>query len=238
MDQRRQEPLLALHPAEVRGAVDMPGADVLEGLPAVERRLPGGQIEAAVAVLQRPYGADVHPADGVHAAHEAGEVDLQVVVDVHTRHVLDGADRQPRPALGVRRVQLDGVPGPRPPGRGVLVGGDLGVRVARQADDAGVVPPGGQVHQHQGVGAVTGRAAQVVLPLLRGRDLVPAVGADDEEVQPVAAGGPVPLLHPLERVDPSDTVLHAGDHGVPDAARGHQQHRDGGGDPQPPALAR
>ena len=35
VDQRGQEALLALHPAQVGGAVDVPGADVLQGLAAV-----------------------------------------------------------------------------------------------------------------------------------------------------------------------------------------------------------
>ncbi len=238
VDEGGEEALLAVHPAEVGGGVDMAGADVLERLAAAQEVLSRGQVQPGETVPERARGADLHPADRIHAVHEAGEVDLQIVVDMHPRHVLDGPYGQIGAALGIGRVQLDGVAGVAPAGDRVLVGGDLGVGVAGQADDAGAVPLGRQMHQHQGVGAVTGDPAQVVGALLLLGDLVPSVGADDQEVQPAAAAGPLLGRHVLEGVHPPDPGLHPGDHGVPEPARGQQHSRGHRTDPQPPAGTR
>ncbi len=203
----------------------MAGADVLEGLAAVEAVRARGQVEAGVGVLEAADGADLHAADGVDGLHEAGEVDLHVVVDLHLGHLLDRPHGQLRPALRVGGVQLDRV-------RAVLLaGGAVGVRrhhrvaVPGQADHADPGAVRREVEQHQGVGAVAGLAAEPVrLALLLG-DGVAAVGPGEQDVQ--AAPGLGPVLHVLERVDPLDAAVQPRHHRVPDPGGG--EHRDGQG---------
>src|SRR5690606_19612061 len=101
LHQRGHEALLALHPAQVGRRVDVPGPDVLQGLAAVQGVPAGGEVEPGVGVLEALVGADLHTADDIDGLHEAGEVQLQVVVDLHPGHLLDRAHGQLRTALGV-----------------------------------------------------------------------------------------------------------------------------------------
>ncbi len=195
----------------------------------------GGQIQPRVRVLHRPSRADLDPADRVHRLHEAGEVDLQIVVDLDLGHVLDGPHGQGRPTLRVRRVQLHRVALVAFARGAVGVGGHLGVTVAGEADHARPPPVGRQMDQHDRVGAVAGRAAQPVLLLLLLGDRVPAVGADEQQVRAVAPLRTV--LHVLERIDPADPVLQAAHQSVADPARPQHQHRETDGHPHAPARA-
>lgn len=192
-----------------------------------------GEVETGVRVLQRPGRADLHPAQGVHRLHEAGEVDLQVVVDLDARQLFDGPHGQTGPALGVGGVQLQRVGGVRLAGVAVLVLGDLGVAVAGQRDDARALLVRRQMHQHDGVGAVARRTAQPVLLLLLRGDPVAAVGAHQQQIHAVA--GPGPVLHVLERVDPVDPGLQAGHHRVADPTGPEHQHGDAGHQSHAPA---
>ncbi len=232
--ERGEESLLPLHPAQVGGAVEVAGAYVLQGPAAVEGAGAGRQVEPGVGVPERPHGAHLDAADRVDGLHEAGEVDLHVVIDVDAGEALDGAYGQRGAALGVGGVELLRVGRAHPAGL-VRALGDLGVGVPRQSDDGGALAVGGEVHEHHRVGAVAGGAAQAVAPALVLADLVPAVGADEQDVH--AASEVRPVGQPAEGVHPTDAAGEAGDHRVPDAARAQHGHRGSRGQPHPPARA-
>lgn len=139
---------------------------VLQGLATAEAVAAGQQVEAGVAVPHGLGRADLHAAHRVDRLHEAGEVDLQVVVDLHPGHVLHGPHGQVGPTLRVRRVQPHGMGLVGLARDEVPVGGHLGVAVAGQADHTGALLVRRQVHEHDRVRAVAGRAAQPVLALL------------------------------------------------------------------------
>ena len=98
VDHRGQEALLALDPAQVGAGVEVAGPDVGQAGLAVDVVDPGRQPQAGLAVAQPDRAADVDPADRVDEAHEAEEVDLEVVVDAYAGAALDRRDGQRRPA--------------------------------------------------------------------------------------------------------------------------------------------
>ncbi len=157
-----EEPLLARHAAEVRGAVEVPGPDVGQRGGAVQRAGAGRQVESRVTVLQRAGGAHPDAADLVDRAHEADEADFEVVVHAQPGQLLDRADHERGAAVRQRGVQLVGVRRV-PPAAGLeVVRGQRGVGVARQADGGDPVPRLGHVQQQHRVRAAAGGAADVV----------------------------------------------------------------------------
>ena len=216
------ESLLALHPADVGGGVELPGAHVGQGIAALEGRTSRRQLQPRGRVVDVRRHADVDPAEGVDHLDEAREVDLEVVVDPYAGGVLHGLHEQRRAAVGVCAVELLL--------RGivllaVLVGvrRDRGQRVPRQAHDTDR-PVGPDVGQHHGVGALAVDVPAGVQPShLPVGQALPAVGPDHQECQGVAGGRCLALIG--ERVDALDlagVVLH----GRPAGTAAEQ---DGGG---------
>ena len=116
----------------------------------------------------------------------------------HARELLDRLDHERRAPVGERSVDLS-----------LAVAGDGDPRVARDRDDLRRLAVGGQVHEHDGVGALRPR-----LPLRRVARGDAAVGAEHEEVHGFRRDLGVrgcrlgPVLEPLERVgEPLDVVV-------------------------------
>ena len=104
-DQRADERLLALDPADVAAVADaVADPHVGERLLAVQRPralLDGDAVLRAVDVLGH---TDLDAVDGVDHVLEAAEVDDDVVVDAHPGGLLELLDRAGRPAVGVGGV--------------------------------------------------------------------------------------------------------------------------------------
>nr|WP_059007261.1 hypothetical protein [Streptomyces specialis] len=213
----------------------MPGADVRQGLGAVQPAGAGRQVETGVLVAQRDRGAQLHAAHLVHRAHEAGEADLQVVVDADAGHVLDGAHHERRTAVRERRVELVGVRRVVGAGDGEGVLGEFGVGVAGQADDGRPVARRGQVEQQDGVGAVARGVAEVVALAFLGGEALARVGADQQDGETFSALGPVGQAG--ERIDSLDAVLGRVDHHVAHPAGRQDQSGDDGRGAQALAAA-
>ena len=137
-------------------------------------------------------------------------------------HLLHGPHGETGAALRIGRVELDRMGGAFPPGDQVAVCGHHGVTVARQTHHAHPGAVGGNMEDHDRVGTVTGRPAEVVRGLLGRCDPVPAVRADEQHIHAAAVARTV--LYVPEGIDPADVVQPADDR-VPDAARA--QHQDG-----------
>ena len=113
---------------------------------------------AAVAgAVARLLGVHADAAHGIRHVLEALEVGLRDVVDADLEQVLHGLHEQRLAAVGVGGVDLV-----------LAVAGDVDVEVAREVDHVDRLAVGGDVHEHDDVGAA-GVAG-------------PGVGADDEEV--------------------------------------------------------
>ena len=139
----------------------------------MQRLPPGGQVELYVLVADRLGDAEVHPANRVHHALEAGEINRDEVVDVDAGERFHGLPGAADTAEAERRVYHAETPLlTRPPFPGAA-GWKLDQRVAREADHRRLVPCGGQVHEHDDVRT------------LPGVPVVSLVRPDDEDVQRV-----------------------------------------------------
>ena len=106
LDQRRQEDLLPVDPADVRAVADVvPDADEGQRVLAADPRPPGGQVHAGLGVLQRAGQAHLDPAEGVDRLLEAVEVQDDEVVDGQAGHRLDGLHGAPGAAAVERDVE-------------------------------------------------------------------------------------------------------------------------------------
>ena len=180
---RRQEPLLALDPAEVGPRVEAARPDVGQPRLAVDVGRALRQPQAGLAVAQPRRRADVDAADGVDEPDEAEEVDLEVVVDADPGAALDRGHGQRRAAEGVGGVEL--VAPLRDVGAVLgLVRRDGDVGVAREADHPHRAVLRRDVHQQHGVRAPAGgggQRADVQPPHLPAGHALAGVGADEEE---------------------------------------------------------
>ena len=186
-----------------------------ERLLAVEAMAAGGvDLQTGFLVLGRCREVDGHRADRVDDLLEAGEVDLQVVVDRDVEVLLDRLDDALRTAVE-RGVELR-----------AAQAGDLHPQVARERHQQPGVGVRVDVGDHDRVGALTRLLGRVPEVRLVGRvlDERARVRADDEEVRGLA-----PLrLRERARVEPGglrgvdlvgrDPVRHA------DPARGEDRH--------------
>src|SRR5690606_31501319 len=157
-----------------------------------------GQVDAGQRVVDRLRQADVDTAEGVDHVGETGETDLRVAVDAQAGGDLHGLHQQLRHAEGEGRVELV-----------AAVAGDAAVGIARQAHQRGRAGAG-DVHQHDGVGALGADLATggQLLFLLGGQPRT-AVRADQ---QPVGARGVAhPVLVVRQRVDPGELAVQVDD---------------------------
>ena len=166
-----QEVVLAGGADEVVVAVAV--ADVVQRVAAaqalvagldVDRRVVGGRgADVAVEVVAVDVG--VHAVEPVHERAEAGEVDVDDVVDPDPEHVLQRLDRERGTAPGVRGVEL----------RGALAR-DRDLEVARDREHGDGLGPRAEADEHHRVRA---RVA------LRGRRAM--IGADQQDRPRLAA---------------------------------------------------
>ena len=148
------EGLLARRADEV--GVEMPVADVLQRLRAVELLVARLQVDrgvvagAVVGVVVAPVDVDVDAVEDVHRLAEEVEVDRHVVVDLDAEHLAHGLDRERRAAVGVGVVDLAHA---HP--------GDVDVEVARQREQREDLRLRVDPDQHERV-RVAARAARAV----------------------------------------------------------------------------
>ena len=86
--------LLTLHAAQVCGAIEGAGTDILERIDAIELMTTCFEIEVTLAVADRAWGTDLNATEGIDDPNEAGEVDFDVVVDPDIAHRLESLDEK------------------------------------------------------------------------------------------------------------------------------------------------
>ena len=156
VEDRAEEPLLALDPPEVRGRVGdlptvdhldvVPGADVGEGGVGIQLDRTGlGDIQTRGRIAGRVVEVHRDAAQGVHQSEETREVDLHVVVDGDVQGLADGPDECRRPAGPERAVDS---------GRRTAVDGDI--QIPGDGEKAG--PSLTQMQDRDRVGALAGGA--------------------------------------------------------------------------------
>ena len=173
-------------------------ADVVQGSGAVEfLTAGGGQHGAQFGVLQWRGGAHLDPTESVDHRGETGEIDSHETVDGKSGDLLDRLDQTLGATEGIGRVELAGSePLVVAPLAGIpvvhrSVSAGFGIpclavdrcdpQVAGEGDSHHTTAIGGDVDQHDGVGAGPLGDAGIACPDLSVR-AYPAVDADDQEV--------------------------------------------------------
>ena len=202
---------------------------------------PGGQAEVRPRVMHRERQAHAHPADVVDDLLEAGEVELDEMVDVDAGNRLDGLPGAGRPAEVQGRVdQLELAGGPGLLARGAVAGRapqDRHHGLPRDAHHGGLVMTGRDVQQHQGVGTLPrdAIAANLGVPVDAG------VGANQQNVLCVVVLWRLlaEQAHHVDALDavPDAAVLDISAERADDQDRG-EANRDPRGDPPAERMPR
>ena len=86
--------LLTLHAAEVCGAIEGAGTDILERIDAIELMTTSIKAQVTLTVADRSWRADLNTTEGIDDSNEAGEVNFDVVVDPDIAHRFEGLDEK------------------------------------------------------------------------------------------------------------------------------------------------